>query len=253
MNAKKNEEEYYRVVHSPLSYKSGRIPSPFPVSTACIALDSINVLPTDAYGNLWVRAQTLYAGINSAGVVYSSDSSWNTTVDDDVISGLTTIGPFNSTALTSGNSYRIVGIQLSLQYIGSELNRAGVFMGCHDFNPATAGNSSVMLSLSQMMDSNHFRTCTTEEGITGVYIPYDESYLEYTKTGLNPDFRHYNILLCLVGGQANANCVLLKTKIIIEYIPLIAQDDQVERRKCFGNPNGVMQFSSDMIIRPLNN
>jgi len=249
---KKNSEEYTRILYDPFSYKRGRVPNPYGISTASIAIDNVSTVTTDANGNALVRCSIQDFNLTSA-ISTVTNGSWDPNVDSDAITafaGLWTPPP----VIVGDTSYRLVALGLRLRYTGSELNRSGTFFGCHNFLSNTLNSTSGNCpSLSQMQDSKHFRLLPTDGGLTIIYVPYEPAYLEFTKSsGAAIDAKNYTLFCGIIGGQASTTCLMLESKVILEYIPKPSDDDTVEQMSCVGNPGLGFKFSSEMIVRSNN-
>ena len=253
--------KYVAHVLDPEHAESTRIPSPFPIQTALQTLDRVDTLATDNAGNLLIRAtfpDLLTLGVANA-VSYCNDSSWATGTNDDTLLALNSL-VIAGAGYANDARYRLVAYKIKLRYIGAELNRSGIFFGCHDFSQNFAYALSAS-SVAQMQDGPYFEMHPTSEGIEVIYKPYDNSYLEFGPklTGTTPSTAANNVwhtpytLCCgILGGQTNSVVVLVEQFATIEWIPGRASQDTVELKEFPGNPQAVAMIDNKDVIRTAN-
>jgi hypothetical protein len=238
-------------VLNPIINPMARIPDDGNCRTALLAATDIYPLTTDSNGNLLIRADVQKLGVDTNSVTYNNDGSWSPTTGDDGLVAVASIGR-SFGVLTTDGCYRIVAYMIRLRYTGSELNRSGLFFGCHNYDSSHNAINLVAASISQMQDSPYFKVLDTIDGLEIIYVPTDKSHYEFTKSGSGqPDFRPYTITCGILGGQTSTQCVYLESSLIIEYIPPQSQWDQVETKIVAGKPDLRNIILPSSVVRPI--
>jgi len=257
-----NEASYVCHVLDPEHTAPARIPNKFPISTALRTHDRIDILTSDSRGNVLIRATfpDLLTANLSLGVTYCNDGSWDHTVDNRVITAVTSLTP-NTVSFISGMRLRAVAYKIKLTYIGAELNRSGLFVAGHDFSE-NYSNALTASSLKQLQDSPFMEVHSTADGIEVIYKPYDENFLSWqpqSSVGSIPSVSNgnathppYTIVAALVGGQISTPCVLVEQFLTIEWIPPTSTQDTVEMKVAKGDPSMASSLQNKDIVRRAN-
>lgn len=256
INTKKKQtnaqQAHEMCVINPIRNPMARIPDDGNCRTALINATDIFPLSTDANGNLLIRATINTLGVDTNSVAYVNDGNWDPSVNDDALVVTPPIGR-SFPSLTTDGCYRIVAYMIRLRYMGNELNRSGLFFGCHNYDLNHQSTSTSAASLSQMQDSPYFKVLDTYDGLEIIYVPTDKSHYEFTKTGSGTtDIRPYTITCGIVGAESSAQCVYMESKLVIEYIPPQSVWDEVETRIVAGKPDLQNIVLPDSVVRPIN-
>lgn len=122
-----NNSKYFLHVLDCENTEPCRIPNNFSVKTALAHADKFDILSTDSNGNLLIKGNFNSVGVSVLSVRFNNDGTWAPITNDDAITALNDIG-IDAGVDVSGNSrHRLVAYKIKLRYIGSELNRSGIF------------------------------------------------------------------------------------------------------------------------------
>jgi len=246
---------YAAHVFDPERAPPSRIPSLFPINTAIMHRDIILPLSTDASGNTYIKFTPHLVTSASNGIAtYAILPAWNPSAAGVSVAASDTLIGASFSSANEGRAVRLVAAKIKLRYVGAEFTRSGFFFASHDFNMSNLAGLNFAPTLSGMQDNPVFELQTTVDGIEIIYKPYDNSYLEFSKTNSGSAdatvYRPYTIIAGLIGGQVNTACVLAEVFWTIEYIPGPVEQDIVETQPCKGNPSVISDLPVRDLIRP---